>query len=243
MELFKTVEETHYRFLGLMELKSSDPPKNDFINRFLKIFILIVLISTFSIIFGYVLFKAESIQMAMEPLIDSIGCTAQVIFYCIFLLEVTTLRELFNNLRKIIQMREYQRLCSNKLEQSPRFMVFTGCKNPSLNRMYTEIHQNFEKRSQAISSFFLKIFLPSFIIPDLPRSFYKYYISGHSRDSFQLLAPVLYVKYQYHYLLGHLTNKLLFTLFQIAIRLENSKRIFDRIHCSGHSNLLLRSNI
>lgn len=107
MELFKTVEETHYRLLGLMELRSSDPSKNDFINRFLRTFILIVLISTFSIIFGYVLFRAESIQVAMEPLIDLIGCTAQVIFYCIFLLEVATLRKLFNNLRKIIQRREY----------------------------------------------------------------------------------------------------------------------------------------
>lgn len=109
MELFNTVEQTHYRFLGLMELKSSDRSKNDFINRFLKIFILIVLISTFSIIFGYVLFEAESIQVAMEPMIDLIGCTAQVIFYCIFLLEVATLRELFNNLRRIIQKREYSR--------------------------------------------------------------------------------------------------------------------------------------
>lgn len=107
MELFKTVEETHYRFLGLMELKSSDPSKNDFINRISKIFIFIVLISTFSMIFGYGLFRAESIQMAMEPLVDSIGCTAQVLFYCIFLLEVATLRELFNNLKKIIQKREY----------------------------------------------------------------------------------------------------------------------------------------
>lgn len=106
MELFKTVEETHYRFIGLMELKSSDPSKNDFINRFLKIFILIVLTSTLSIIVGYALFSAESIEVAMEPLIDTIGCTSQLTFYCIFLLEVAILRELFNKLRKIIQKRE-----------------------------------------------------------------------------------------------------------------------------------------
>lgn len=107
MELFKSVEETHYRILGLMEIKSSDPSKNDFVNRFLKIFVSFLMLSTVSLIFGYILFKTESIQAALEPLIEAIGCTAQMIFYCIFLLEVVTVRQLLNNLRKIIQKRKY----------------------------------------------------------------------------------------------------------------------------------------